>query len=138
VGGLLEDLHAELLYLHEAQPRQCETTLLIHPGVLDDFAAFNDFLETADETVRALGLEGDIQVASFHPRYQFAGTRAEDVENCTNRSPFPTLHLLREASVAAALARCADPDAIYQNNILRLRGLGAAGWAALWSDGGDR
>ena len=84
-----------------------------------------------------LDLEGEIQVASFHPQYQFAGTQAEDIENHTNRSPYPTLHLLREASIERALAAVPNPDAIYENNILRLRALGIEGWRALWGDGGE-
>jgi hypothetical protein len=132
-AGLLLDLEAELTRLHAADPRECETTLLIHPWVLTDFIEFNDFLQICDETVAGLGLEGELQVASFHPQYQFAGTRPEDIENSTNRSPYPTLHLLREASVERALATVADPDAIYENNIRRLRELGPAGWAALWA-----
>lgn len=136
-AGLLSELRAELTHLHAADARECETTLLIHPWVLNDFVEFNDFLQICDETVIDLGLEGEIQVASFHPQYQFAGTRPGDIENHTNRSPFPTLHLLREASVERALAAIPDPESIYENNILRLRELGAAGWAALWKDKRD-
>jgi len=133
-AGLLGELRSELNFLHASDPRVCETTLLIHPRVLTDFTEFNDFLALCDATVADLGLEGEIQVASFHPQYQFAGTRPEDIENHTNRSPFPTLHLLREASVERALAGVADPDSIYLNNIRRLRELGHAGWQALWTD----
>ena len=133
-AGLLEELRSELDFLHTSDPGICETTLLIHPWVLTDFAEFNEFLQLCDATVAEMDLEGEIQVASFHPQYQFAGTRPEDIENHTNRSPYPTLHLLREASVERALAGVQDPDAIYQNNILRLRELGFAGWQALWAD----
>jgi hypothetical protein len=132
-AGLLQDLRSELRHLHQADARQCETTLLIHPWVLTDFAEFNDFLQIVDTAVAELGLEGEIQVASFHPRYQFAGTRPDDIENHTNRSPYPTLHLLREESVERALAAVPDPASIYENNIRRLRELGPAGWAALWT-----
>jgi hypothetical protein len=131
-AGLLEDLHAELMHLHTVQARECETTLLIHPWVLSDFVEFNDFLQLCDQTVLDLDLEGVIQVASFHPQYQFAGTQSDDIENHTNRSPYPTLHLLREASVERALAAVADPASIYENNIRRLRELGPEGWKALW------
>ncbi|MBN8035378.1 DUF1415 family protein, partial [Vibrio vulnificus] len=86
-----------------ADPSEVETTLLVHPHVLQDFLAFNDFLDVADEAVRSLGLEGVLQVASFPPDYRFAGTRADDIENWTNRSPYPTLHLLREDSIARAV-----------------------------------
>jgi hypothetical protein len=132
-AALLDELRAELRYLHAADPRQCETTLLIHPWVLTDFVEFNDFLQICDATVEDLGLEGEIQIASFHPHYQFAGTRPEDIENHTNRSPYPTLHLLREASVERALDGVSNPESIYENNIRRLRELGIAGWRALWS-----
>ena len=135
--GLVEELRAELMHLHATDARQCETTLLIHPWVLSDFIEFNDFLQICDELVGELGLEGEIQVASFHPQYQFAGTRPDDIENHTNRSPYPTLHLLREASVERALEGVPDPDAIYENNIVRMRELGLEGWAALWVDGDD-
>ena len=132
-SGLLDELRAELLHLNAAEPAQTETTLLIHPWVLNDFVEFNDFLQICDSAVVELELEGEIQVASFHPHYQFAGTRPDDVENCTNRSPYPTLHLLREASIERVLQHVADPDAIYQNNIERLRRLGPEGWRALWT-----
>ena len=133
-AGLLEELRAELMHLHASDARQCETTLLIHPWVLNDFIEFNDFLQICDELVGELGLEGEIQVASFHPQYQFAGTQPDDIENHTNRSPYPTLHLLREASVERALEGVPNPDAIYENNIERMRELGPAGWKALWAD----
>jgi hypothetical protein len=136
-SGLLDDLRAELLHLQGADPLECETTLLIHPWVLGDFIEYNDFLEACDAIVRDLGLEGEIQVASFHPRYQFADTSADDIENHTNRSPYPTLHLLREESVERALATVRDPAAIYEANIRRLRELGHEGWAALWRDARD-
>ncbi len=131
-AGLLEELRSELRWLQEADPRAWETTLLIHPWVLNDFVEFNDFLEVCDAAVRELQLEGELQVASFHPQYQFAGTRAGDIDNHTNRSPHPTLHILREASVERVLAAHPDPDSIYLENIRRLRELGSAGWARLW------
>ncbi|MDP8985497.1 MAG: DUF1415 domain-containing protein [Pseudomonadota bacterium] len=135
-AGLLAQLRSELMHLHRADARQCETTLLIHPWVLTDFMEFNEFLALCDDAVSELELEGEIQVASFHPQYQFAGTQPDDIENYTNRSPFPTLHLLREASVERALAGVPDPQSIYENNILRLRELGFPGWQALWKDKG--
>jgi hypothetical protein len=136
-AALLDELRSEIRYLHGADPRQCETTLLIHPWVLTDFVEFNDFLQICDATVLELDLEGEIQVASFHPRYQFAGTQPDDIENYTNRSPYPILHLLREASVERALENLPNPESIYENNIRRLRGLGIGGWRALWSDTRD-
>ena len=133
-AGLLEELRAELMHLHGSDARQCETTLLIHPWVLNDFMEFNEFLQFCDETVLELGLEGEIQVASFHPQYQFAGTQSEDIENYTNRSPYPMLHVLREASIDRAIAAVPDTDEIYRRNIRTLRGLGLEGWRRLWRD----
>lgn len=133
-AGLLGELRSELQLLHASAPRRVETTLLIHPWVLQDFVEFNDFLSICDGAVAEEGLEGEIQVASFHPQYQFAGTRPDDIENCTNRSPYPTLHLLREDSVERALDTVPDPDAIYLENIRRLQALGEEGWRALWTD----
>jgi hypothetical protein len=121
---LLEDLERELRTLSEADPASIETTLLIHPHVLADFLDYNDFLDVADAAVERLGLAGVLQVASFHPAYQFAGTGPDDVTNFTNRSPYPTLHLLREASVEKALASFPDAEAIPERNMETLRGLG--------------
>jgi hypothetical protein len=129
--ALMEALEQELLTLHGAPAETLETTLLIHPRTLLDFVEFNDFLDTVDATVERLGLTGVLQVASFHPRYQFAGTEPEDITNCTNRSPHPMLHLLREASVDAAVAAFPEADEIYLRNMETLRRLGANGWAAL-------
>lgn len=131
---LLEDLRAELLALQAADPAVCETTLLIHPFVLGDFVDYNDFLGPVDATIAALDLEGEVQVASFHPQYQFAGTSASDSENNSNRSPYPMLHILREASVEAAIAGWGDTDRIYRRNIVVLRELGLEGWRRLWLD----
>jgi hypothetical protein len=133
-AGLLDELRSELIGLQSADPAQCETTLLIHPWVLNDFLEYNDFLEVCDALVDELELEGELQVASFHPQYQFAGTLPEDIENYTNRSPYPMLHLLREASVERAIAAVGDADEIYRRNIRTLRGLGHAGWQRLWND----
>ena len=129
---LLADLEVELRRLYTSEPAVCETTLLIHPFVLEEFLDYNDFLDLADATLDALDLTEDIQVASFHPRYRFADTQDEDVENCTNRSPFPMLHLLRQASVDRAVAAFSDTAEIYEANIATLRRLGADGWRKLW------
>ncbi len=129
--ALLADLVEELQVLAAAAPEEIETTLLIHPQVLNDFLDYNDFLGVAEEAVVDLGLEGVIQVASFHPRYQFAGTAPDDVTNYTNRSPYPTLHLLREASVERAVASVSDPAEIYKRNMETLRSLGVEGWRKL-------
>lgn len=129
--ALLEHLLEELRLLAAADPEQTETTLLIHPHVLNDFLDYNDFLDTVDAAVEALGLAGVLQVASFHPDYRFEGTDADDVGNLTNRSPHPMLHLLREASVARAVAAFPDAGAIYQRNVETLRRLGVNGWHQL-------
>jgi uncharacterized protein len=129
--ALLEALREELRLLADADPAQVETALLIHPGVLADFLDFNDFLDVADAALEALGYAGVLQVASFHPQYQFAGTAADDVTNATNRSPYPTLHILREESIDRAVAAFPESEAIYERNIVALQALGAEGWAAL-------
>jgi len=134
-SALLEELRSELEWLNAQDANQWETTLLIHPFALTEFHAYNDFLVDCDAALAELGLEGRLQIASFHPDYQFAGTRAQDIENCTNRSPYPMLHLLREDSIERALARVHDPDEIYRRNIRTLLMLGTEGWQRLWSDG---
>ena len=129
--ALLADLAAELAWLDEADPEVVDTTLLIHPHVLTDFYDYNDFLDQADAAIDALGLEGEIQIASFHPDYQFAGSDFGDVANCTNRSPYPMLHLLREESIDRAVAAFPDPDEIVERNIATLERLGIDGYNAL-------
>jgi hypothetical protein len=129
--GLAEELEQELLHLAAADPLLCETSLLIHPQVLGDFVSYNQFLNQAEAVVAALGLEGVLQIASFHPEYQFAGSAPDDVENCSNRSPYPMLHLLREASVGRASATFPDVSEIGNRNMATLRELGAAGFRDL-------
>ncbi len=129
--ALLADLVGELNRLAETPADRVETTLLVHPRVLNDFLDFNDFLDLAENAVVDLELDGVIQVASFHPRYRFAGSEADDVANATNRSPYPTLHLLREESIDRAVAAFPDAAAIFESNVATMRGLGAEGWAAL-------
>jgi hypothetical protein len=130
-AGLLAALCEELDYLAKVEPTQTDTTLLIHPGVLNDFLDFNDFLEVADTAVEELGLEGILQVASFHPQFQFADTDINDVSNATNRSPYPTLHLIRETSIDRAVEAFPEAESIFEANIEKLEQLGAEGWAAL-------
>lgn len=130
--ALLADLMHELQLLASADPGDIETTLLIHPRVLTDFLDYNDFLDLADAAVEELGLDGFLQVASFHPDYQFADSEPDDIANYSNRAPFPTLHLLREESVDKAVAAFPDAERIYETNIETLRRLGHAGWRALW------
>jgi hypothetical protein len=133
-AGLSDDLRSELVFLSEHQASVLETTLLIHPWVLTDFIEFNDFLSVCERLIVDLGLEGELQIASFHPQYRFAGTQPEDIENYTNRSPYPTLHLLREASIERALTSVPDPEEIYRRNILTMGTLGHEGWRKLWND----
>ncbi len=121
---LLEELEQELNFLAQADPAQIDTTLLIHPQVLTNFLDYNDFLDVCDSVVEELELAGVLQVASFHPHYQFSDTEADDVTNFTNRSPFPTLHLLREESVTRAVETFPGVEGIYENNIATLRRLG--------------
>ena len=135
-SGLLDELRAELLGLQAADPSRCETALLIHPWVLVDFLEYNEFLDVCDTAVAELGLEGELQVASSHPQYQFAETESEDIENYTNRSPYPMLHLLREDSIAAAVEAGADAEAICSANSRTLEALGFEGWAGLWRSPG--
>lgn len=128
---LLEQLGEELVLLRDTPADDIDTTLIVHPQVLQDFLDYNDFLDEADALVEQLGLEGVLQVASFHPDYQFAGTDPDDVTNFTNRAPYPTLHLLREDSVSRAVDAYPEPDAIIERNQDTLRKLGAEGWRKL-------
>ena len=129
--ALLEQLAEELLLLRDTPAEQTDTTLIVHPQVLTDFLDYNDFLDNADAAVEALDLQGVLQVASFHPHYQFAGTAPDDASNYTNRAPWPTLHLLREDSVERAVAAFPDPDVIVERNIATLDKLGVEGWNRL-------
>jgi len=130
-AALLSDLMSELQRLTKTLADKLETTLLVHPQVFNDFEDFNDFLAVAEETVADMGLEGVIQVASFHPDYRFEGTTADDITNATNRSPHPTLHLIREDSIDRAVAAFPEAESIYEVNMATLQRLGAPGWAAL-------
>ena len=129
--ALLDDLKNELNSLSAIDSSIRDTTLLVAPLCLHEFLDFNDFLALADGLLAGLGLEGIIQIASFHPQFQFAGTHADDITNFTNRAPYPTLHLLREASVDRAVAAFPQAEDIFEKNIQTLTGLGMAGWAAL-------
>ena len=128
---LLEELDRELDLLVATSADEIDTTLLIHPTLFADFLDFNDFLEVADGVVDEHALEGVIQLASFHPQFQFDGTTPDDISNYTNRAPFATLHLLREASVERAVAAFPDAEAIFDANIATLEKLGYPGWKAL-------
>ena len=130
-GALLVALATELEALAEHGAEQRSTTLLVAPLAFADFLDFNDFLELADKLLVEMQLEGDFQIASFHPQFQFAGTSPDDITNATNRAPYPTLHLLREASIDAAVAAFPETEAIYLRNIETLEALGVDGFAAL-------
>ncbi|AOX99313.1 DUF1415 domain-containing protein [Jeongeupia sp. USM3] len=131
LDAFLEELDRELDLLAASDPERIDTTLLIHPTLFDDFLVFNDVVGIAEEAVGEHGLDGVLQVASFHPRFQFAGTEPDDIGNYTNRSPYPTLHLLREDSIARATAAFPDASVIFERNIATLEKLGHAGWDAL-------
>ncbi|MDP2787327.1 MAG: DUF1415 domain-containing protein [Pseudomonadota bacterium] len=131
LDAFLEDLDRELDLLAATDPAEIDTTLLIHPTLLPDFLDFNDFTIIAEAAVEEHGLEGVIQVASFHPQFQFADTAPDDIGNYTNRAPYPTLHLIREASIARAVESFPDAEEIFERNIETLNRLGLAGWRAL-------
>jgi len=129
--ALLEKLMEELQHLADADPEQIDTTLLIHPKVLTDFYDYNEFLDVADAALEELGLDGVLQVASFHPDYQFADTDKNDIGNYTNRSPYPTLHLLREDSIDRAVEAFPEASEIFEKNIETMDKLGHEGWDKL-------
>ena len=130
-AGLLAALLSEAKSLLAHAPSARDTTLLIAPNTLAEFLDFSDFTARAERRLARAGFEGVLQLASFHPHFQFAGTEVDDITNCTNRAPYPTLHLLREASVERAVEAIPEADAIFERNIAALEALGAAGWAAL-------
>ena len=129
--GVVMDLHRELEALAEISPDKRDTTLLILPQALQEFLDFNDFLEVADAMVEELELGGILQVASFHPRFQFEGTDVDDVTNCTNRAPYPTLHLLREDSIDKAVEAFPEAETIYERNMEVLEQMDIEGWLDL-------
>ena len=131
---LLEELGEELLRLRDTPADEIDTTLLVHPRVLTDFLDYNDFLDRVDALVEALELDGTLQVASFHPQYQFADTDPDDPGNGTNRAPYPTLHLIREDSLDRAVAAYPDPDVIVQRNLETMETLGLEGLRKLLDD----
>lgn len=129
--GLRDELIQELQALAAASAEERETVLLIVPQMLRDFLEFNDFLDEADAVLQELDLEGEFQVASFHPDFQFADTEADDITNHTNRSPYPTLHLIREASIDRAVQAFPEAEMIYEANMATMEKLGHEGWKAL-------
>lgn len=128
---LLETLMNELQDLSDADPEKVDTTLIIHPFVLDDFLDFNEFLDVADAAVEDMQFDGELQVASFHPDYQFADTAPEDISNFTNRAPYPILQLLREDSIDRAVESFPEAEAIFEKNIETMEKLGHEGWDKL-------
>ena len=130
-GQVLELLGHELAALAAAPATERDTTLLVLPRCFPEFLDFNDFLEDAEALLEEMALTGTLQIASFHPRFQFAGTEPDDVTNCTNRAPYPTLHLLREASIDRAVEVFPEAEAIYERNIKVLEAMGMEGWIAL-------
>jgi uncharacterized protein len=132
LDAFLDELDAELTLLKDTSAEEIDTTLLVHPSLFPDFFVFNDFLNVVDDVVAEHELEGVIQVASFHPDFQFEGVAADDISNATNRSPYPILHLLREDSVERAIESDAgDAEKIVERNIATLRELGVDGWKRL-------
>ena len=129
--ALRDDLLQALKDLVAHEPDERDTTLLIIQNLLQDFVDYNDFLNVADDCLLALDLEGEIQIASFHPQYQFAGTDEDDITNFTNRSPHPTLHLIREASIDRAVAAFPDAEDIFEANMATMNQLGLQGWQDL-------
>jgi hypothetical protein len=129
-------LQAEMQTLVDADPNTLDTTLLIAPFLLPDFLDFNEFLFDCDAVLRGLDLEGVLQIADFHPGYQFAGVQVDDISNFTNRAPYPTLHLLREVSMDKAVAAYPDASLIFERNIEVLEKLGHEGWHALGINSG--
>jgi hypothetical protein len=129
--ALLLQLVEELQHLAQADPEAVDTTLIVHPQVLQDFYDFNDFLGVAEDALAELGLEGVLQIASFHPQFQFADAEPDDIGNATNRAPFPTLHLLREDSIERAVQAFPEAESIYERNIATLQRLGPEGWRRL-------
>lgn len=128
---VLEHLGLELQALIECGPLERETTLVVVPDCLQEFLEFNMVVARGERLIRKKGLEGVIQLASFHPRFCFSGAADGDFANYSNRSPYPTLHLLREESIDKAVRVFPDPQSIYGANVRTLNELGAAGWAAL-------
>jgi hypothetical protein len=129
---LLVELEHEFQLLTDTDPKQLDTTLLVHPRVMENFLDYHFFLAETDALLKRLELDGIYQIASLHPQYEFAGTDPDDIDNVTNRSPYPTLHLLRESSIDRAVAAFPDAESIYERNIDTVRRLNHEGWKRLW------
>ncbi len=129
---LLAELESELTLLVQTDPEKLDTTLLIHPQVMTDFLDYHFFLSEVDALIRNLGMEGTFQIASLHPHYEFAGSEPDEIANYTNRSPYPTLHLLRESSIDRAVAAFPDAADIFERNIQTMERIGHEGWRKLF------
>ncbi|ULJ59709.1 DUF1415 domain-containing protein [Wielerella bovis] len=135
LDAFLEDLDKEIQRLLNTLAEELETTLLVHPTLFPDFLLFNDVLDLAEQAIADNQAEGIIQIAPFHPQFQFADTEADNISNYTNRSPYPTLHLIREDSIAKAVQAFPDPSLIFERNIKTLEEMGHEGWAKLGISG---
>jgi hypothetical protein len=131
---LLAELEHEFQLLTDTDPKQLDTTLLVHPRVMENFLDYHFFLAETDALLKRLEVDGIYQIASLHPQYEFAGTEPDDIDNVTNRSPYPTLHLLRESSIDRAVAAFPDAESIYERNIDTVRRLNHEGWKRLWTE----
>lgn len=131
---LLAEVAAELALLAATDPKLLDTTLLVHPAAMTDFLDYHFFIGETDALLRNNDYEGVFQIATLHPHYEFAGSDPDDIANYTNRSPYPTLHLLREASIDRAVAAFPDAADIFERNIETMERLGREGWAALWKE----
>ena len=132
LDDFLELLDRELLLLRDTPAEELETTLVVEPNLFADFELFNEVLDITDQVLVEHGLDGIIQIAPFHPQFQFADTTADAISNYTNRSPYPTFHLIREASIDKAMQAFPDAATIYERNIALLEQMGIEGWQALW------
>jgi len=122
--GLAKALIKEVQLLASVPSEEIETTLIIHPNILTDFLDFNYFLAVAESILEEMELDGVIQIASFHPQYQYADASPNSAANYVTRSPFPMLHLLREESVAHAIKSHSDTTQIPEENIKKMEALG--------------
>ena len=129
---LLAELEAELNLLANTDPEKLDTTLLIHPLAMTNFLDYHFFLSEVDALIRNLEFEGVFQIASLHPQYEFSGSDPDDIANYTNRSPYPTLHLLRESSIDRAVAAFPDAADIFERNIETMERIGHEGWRKLF------
>ena len=129
---LLTELEHELSVLQQTDPEKLDTTLLIHPKIITDFLDYHFFLTEVDALIRNLDMEGIFQIASLHPQYEFAGSETDEIANYTNRSPYPTLHLLRESSIDRAVAAFPDAASIFERNIETMERIGHEGWRKLF------